>query len=63
MTENRKSEEIVKQRHKAVCINRYLTNPDEIVTDRHVAFHPMVTKSRYDQSLGLFVRMTSSGLF
>ena len=58
-----KEEEFVKQKHNSLCIYRYLSQPDDIYADRHLAFHPMFHTERPDQSNGVFLRMTNSGMF
>ena len=57
----KKEEELIKQKHSSLCIDRYLTQPDEIYTDRHLAFHPIFHTGRPDQANGVFIRMTNSG--
>ena len=62
MRENSKKEkEIVAQKHKTICINRYLTQPEDIFSDRFLAFHPILTPDEPQKSDGVFVRMTNSG--
>ena len=60
---NRKNEELISQRHRTICINRYLTQPEDVFTDRYLSFIPMQTFGRAEHSDGIFVRMTNSGLF
>ena len=59
----KKEYEIVAQRHKTICINRYLTQPDDIFTDRYLAFHPIHTPEDPENCDGVFVRMTNAGMF
>ena len=59
---SRKDREIIAQRHKTICINRYLTQPDDVYTDRYLAFHPIHTPDAVEKSDGVMVRMTNAGI-
>ena len=59
----KKNEELISQRHRTICINRYITQPEDVYTDRYLSFVPILNAGRAEHSDGVFVRMTNSGLF